>query len=143
MTEFFNKLFTRYPNKTRRLLEFFPGAVAWTLVTSPIWGSLLIPTQLAYFILFFDIYWMYKSFRLVVTAWIASQKIKAAEKVDWNEKVQKLEHVDKVQHVVIILNYKETVEKLRPTLDVLANQSFPAKKLHVVLAMEAREKEAK
>lgn len=143
MTKFFNRLFTRYPNKTRRALELFPGLMAWILILSPLWGSLLIPTQLAYFILFFDVYWLYKSFFTVATAAIATGKIKNAEKQDWNAKAAPLENVTKVNHVLIVLNYKESAEKLRQTLDVLKQQTFPLKQLHVVLAMEEREKEAK
>lgn len=143
MTKFFNKLFARYPVKTRRALELFPGVMAWTLILSPIWGSLFFPVALAYFILFFDIYWLYRSFSLVITAAIATGKIKEAEKINWYEKVKQLQHVEKVQHVLIVLNYKETVEKLRLTLDALAKQSFPTKQLHIVLAMEERETEAK
>jgi hypothetical protein len=143
MTTFFENLFTRYPIKTRRTLEFFPGFVAWMLILSPFWGSLLIPTALAYFILFFDIYWLYKSFALVVTATISLRKIQLAEKEDWNAKVQKLPHTKDMHHILIILNYKESVEKLRKTLDVLAHQTFPAKQLHIVLAMEERETEAR
>jgi hypothetical protein len=143
MTEFFEKLFIRYPVKTRRSLEILPGFLAWMLILSPFWGSLLIPTQLAYFILFFDVYWLYKSFSLVVTATIASSRISATEKEDWNAKVQTLPHVEEVNHILIILNYKESVEKLRKTLDALSQQTFPAKQLHIVLAMEERETEAK
>lgn len=143
MTAFFNRLFTRYPVKTRRALEVFPGIMVWMLILSPIWGSLFFPVQLAYFILFFDIYWLYRSFSLVITASIASGKIKEAELIDWYDKAKRFEHVDKVQHVLIILNYKETVEKLRLTFDALAKQSFPTKQLHLVLAMEEREEEAK
>ena len=143
MTGFFETIFTRYPIKTRRLLEFFPGFVAWMLILSPLWGSIFIPTALAYFILFFDVYWLYKSFALVVTATIASRKIKQAEHDDWNAKTQSLMHVKDVNHILIILNYKESVEKLRKTIDVLARQTFPAKQLHIVLAMEERETEAK
>lgn len=143
MTDFFNKLFTRYPNKTRRALELFPGFMAWTLILSPIWGSLLIPTQLAYFILFFDVYWLYKSFYTVITSAIATGKIKTAENQDWYAQAKKLHHVEKVNHVLIVLNYKESVEKLRLTLNILAQQTFPLKQLHIVLAMEEREKEAK
>ncbi len=143
MTTFFENLFTRYPIKTKRALEMLPGFVAWMLILSPFWGSLLIPTALAYFILFFDVYWLYKSFALVVTATIAFRKIKEAERTDWNEKAQNLAHVKDVHHILIILNYKESVEKLRTTIDVLAKQSFPAKQLHIVLAMEQREVEAK
>src|SRR5258708_7070300 len=118
MTKFFQTIFTRYPIKTRRLLEFFPGFVAWMLILSPFWGSLLIPTALAYFILFFDVYWLYKSFSLVVTATIASRKIKQAERDDWYAKVKTLSHASDMNHILIILNYKESVEKLRKTLDV-------------------------
>lgn len=143
MTNFFEKLFTRYPVKTRRALELFPGFMAWALILSPIWGSLLIPTALAYFIVFFDVYWLYKSLLLVINTSIASKKIKAAEQTDWNKKAAELPHYDKMNHVLIILNYKETAEKVRKSLDVLAKQSFPTKRLHVYLAMEEREKEAK
>lgn len=143
MTAFFNKVFTRYPVKTRRALELFPGMMVWLLILSPIWGSLFFPVQLAYFILFFDIYWVYRSISLVITASIASGKIKEAEKINWYDKSKRLADVDKVQHVLIILNYKETVEKLRLTFDALARQSFPTQQLHLVLAMEERETEAK
>src|SRR5579864_8246287 len=108
MTKFFETIFTRYPIKTRRLLEFFPGFVAWMLILSPFWGSLLIPTQLAYFILFFDVYWLYKSVSLVFTATIASQKVKQAEKEDWYAKAKNQPHVQDMHHILIILNYKES-----------------------------------
>ena len=143
MTTFFEKIFTRYPIKTQRALEILPGFVAWMLILSPFWGSLLIPTQLAYSILFFDVYWLYKSFSLVVTATIASHRISLAEKDNWYAKTEKLQHNTDMQHILIILNYKESVEKLRKTFDALARQTFPAKKLHLVLAMEEREKEAR
>src|SRR5579864_8168680 len=100
MTDFFQKLFTRYPVKTRRLLEILPGFLAWMLILSPLWGSLLVPTQLAYSILFFDVYWLYKSFSLVVTASIASRRIGKAEKEDWFAKTEKLSHVKDVHHIL-------------------------------------------
>jgi hypothetical protein len=143
MTTFFEKLFIRYPVKTRRALEMLPGFLAWMLILSPFWGSLLIPTQLAYFILFFDVYWLFKSFSLVLTASIASRRIQQAEKKDWYAKATKLSHAKETNHVLIILNYKESVEKLRKTLNALSQQTLPAKQLHIVLAMEEREEEAK
>ena len=143
MTGFFENLFIRYPVKTRRSLEILPGFLAWMLILSPLWGSLFVPTQLAYFILFFDVYWLYKSFSLVATATIASQRINAAEKENWYEKAQKLSHFNETHHILIILNYKESVAKLKTTLDALSRQTLPTKQLHIVLAMEERETEAK
>lgn len=143
MTVFFDRLFTRYPHKSRRALEVFPGLVAWTLILFPIWGSFFIPTILAYFILFFDIYWFYKSFSLVVTAAIASKKIEVAEKTDWYHKIKHLHNIDKVHHFMVIPNYKEKVEKIRVTIEALRQQSFPLDQIHIVLAMEEREAAAK
>lgn len=105
MTNFFDKIFTRYPIKTRRLLEIFPGFVAWTIILFPLWGSFFIPTVLAYFILFFDVYWFYKSFHLVYTVHKARKKIEEAEKQDWYEKAKRFSDVDKVHHVLVIPNY--------------------------------------
>ncbi len=143
MTKFFDKIFTRYPVKTRRLLEISLGLTAWIIILSPIWASLLIPLFLAYFILFFDIYWLYKSFWLVITSYIASNKIKVAEKQDWLAFAYQHPDFEKVNHIVIIPNYKEKIEKLRETLDALVKQTFPAKKIIVVLGMEEREQNAK
>lgn len=142
MTTFFDKVFSRYPIKTRRALEILPGLFSWTLILFPIWGSLFFPYVLAYFILFFDIYWFYKSFSLAITAYIAAGRIRRAEKLDWVGQYQKFEDFEKVTHVVIIPNYKETVEKLRKTLMHVASQTFPAEKIFVILGMEKREKGA-
>ncbi|MBU3979318.1 glycosyltransferase family 2 protein [Patescibacteria group bacterium] len=143
MTSFFSKLFKRYPIKTRRSLELLPGLLVWTLISFPIWGSFVIPVIVAYFILFFDIFFFYKSFSLAITAFIASKKIRDTEKQDWNAKAQQLPDAKRVHHILIIPNYKEKVDKIRCTLQALAGQSYPASHLHVVLAMEEREKDAR
>jgi cellulose synthase/poly-beta-1,6-N-acetylglucosamine synthase-like glycosyltransferase len=143
MTTFFDNFFTRYPIKTKRALEVLPGLVSWSLIFFPLWGSFLIPWAVAYFILFFDVYWFYKSFSLAITAFVASRKIKQAEKENWLEKAKPLENFEKVTHVLVIPNYKETLEKLRKTVESLAEQTFPTKRIYVVLAMEKREVEAK
>ncbi len=143
MTSFFDKIFTRYPIKTKRALEIAIGFASWSIILSPVWGSLLIPAFLAYFILFFDIYWFYKSYSLVINAYRASQKIKKAEKENWVKKAETLPNFDKIHHVLIMTSYKESIEKMRTTLENLTHQSLSPKKLYVVLAMEEREKEAK
>lgn len=143
MTSFFNKIFTRYPIKTRRALELLPGLTSWMLILFPIWGSLFIPYIVAYFILFFDVYWFYKSFWLAISAYIASKKIKESEKQDWLKIAQEHKNFNRISHVIIIPNYTESIAKLRETITSIATQTFPLKRIFVVLAMEEREKEAK
>lgn len=139
MTVFFERIFRTYPIKTRRALEIFPGFVAWSIIFFPFWGSFLIPWAVAYFILFFDVYWFYKSFSLAITAYFASKKIKEAEKNDWYALARPLENFEKMSHIVVIPNYTESAEKIRAGILSLANQTFPAKRIYIVLAMEKRE----
>ncbi len=141
MTDFFQKVFSRYPIKTKRSLEILPGMVSWTLILFPIWGSILIPYIVTYFILFFDVYWFYKSFSLAINAYIASKKIKKAEQEDWLKKLEKLPDYKKVKHVLIIPSYKENLSKLRQTIQSIASQTLPTEQIFVVLGMEKREKD--
>lgn len=143
MTNFFNKIFTRYPIKTHRSLLALPGFISWMVILFPFWGSPFFPYAVAYFILFFDVYWFYRSFSLMITAYIASNKIKAAETQNWLEKAQVHKDFGKVNHVIIIPNYKETEEKLRRIVGTIAAQTFPLKNIYVVLAMEKREEDGK
>lgn len=143
MTDFFYKIFLRYPIKTKRSLEILPGFFSWAIILSPVWGSFIAPYLLAYFILFFDVYWLYKSFSLTVNAYISTKKIKKAENVDWLSEASKFPKFGKVSHVAVIPTYTESVQKLRDTIDSLKNQTFPTKRIFVVLSMEERETEAK
>ncbi len=143
MTNFFDRIFTRYPIKTNRSLSALPGLASWTLILFPVWGSLLIPYAVAYFILFFDIYWFYRSFSLAITAYRASKKIEEAQLENWLEKAQGLGDFEKVNHVIIIPNFKESEEKLRRLVGTIAAQTFPLKRIYIVLGMEKREANAK
>src|SRR5258708_4549525 len=119
MSAFFQTLFNRYPVKTRRVLEFIPGLISWTLILFPLWGAFLIPSILAYFIVLFDVYWLYRSFSLAILAWIASNRVRKAENENWLEKANKLDHFDKVSHIIVIPNFKERYEKLHHTLTAI------------------------
>lgn len=142
MTKFFNKIFTIYPIKTKRGLEILIGFISWSLILSPIWASFLIPVILSYFILFFDIYWLYKSFWLVVTSYLASNKIKKSEAENWLNLASQNKDWQKVKHIVIIPNYKENISKLRETLFALSKQTFNLKNIFIVLGMEEREEKS-
>lgn len=143
MTSFFAHLFTRYPIKTKRFLEIMPGFFSWMLIFFPVWGGFFIPYAVAYFILFFDVYWFYKSFSLATAAFIASKKIRKAEKKDWLKAASSLANFEKISHIIVIPNYTEKLGKLRETLYSIASQTFPRKRLFIVLAMEQREKASK
>src|SRR3989304_7343768 len=111
------KFFARYPRKSIRLLEVIPPLAALFMISMPFWGTIFFPLQLAYFIIFFNMYWLYKSVNLAICAFISSRKIKEAEKKDWFSKVKALRNFNKMAHVVIIPTYQEPLTKIKETIE--------------------------
>ena len=105
----------------------------------PYWGIFVFPVFVAYFILFFNIYWFYQSLQLAVTSIISHLKIQAAKVYNWMPDVMGFPDWQKVRHVVIIPTYKEPIHILERTLNSLAAQDFPTKQIIPVLAMEFKE----
>ncbi|MBP6913174.1 MAG: glycosyltransferase family 2 protein [Candidatus Levybacteria bacterium] len=137
-----NKIFLRYPRKSIRLLEIIPPLIAVFLITVPFWGSFAFPVFLSYLIIFFDIYWLYKSLNLAVCSFFAARKIKQAEQTDWMAQAVQHQDFDKVRHIAVIPTYKESVHKLMETIDSIQGQTFPTHQLYVFVAFEEREEEA-
>lgn len=107
----------------------------------PLWLSPFHPAVVAYLILSFDIYFFYKSLSVTIFSTLSFLKLRKLSQVDWLTKTKKLRNFSKIYHAVIITNYQETSEKVKHTLEHLANQDFPKERLFIVLAMEEREGE--
>ena len=67
----------------KRLLEILPGFVSWNLILFPVWGSFVSPIAVAYFVLLFNVFWLYKSITFGLFAIIAHLRIEASKKMDW------------------------------------------------------------
>lgn len=133
--------FRRHPIRTKRALEILPGFVSWSLILFPFWGSLIFPVAVAYYVIAFAVYWLYRSLSMAALSILAHFKIKATKQFDW---ITDLQHHfpkkwDQVHHLIIIPTYKEPVSTLRRTLNGLAQQAFPLENIHVMLSFEARE----
>ena len=89
MGNFVRTYFRRHPVRTQRALEIIPGLFSWGLILFPFWGSLIIPNVVAYYIIAFAIYWLYKSFLLSILAIVSHLKIKAASRFDWISDLKK------------------------------------------------------
>ncbi len=129
----------RHDKTILRLLEILPGFVSWNLILLPYWGIFVFPVFVAYFILFFNIYWFYQSLQIAISSIISHLKIQAAKIYDWMSDVKGFPDWENVRHVVIIPTYKEPIHILERTLNSLAAQEFPTKQIIPVLAMEGKE----
>jgi hypothetical protein len=133
-----------------RLLEIVPGAAALILISSLVWGYIWFPHQLAVALLVFDMYWLWKSWTIAVHVKKGMRLMEQAQATDWRAEYQAalcrrgdVLPWDGIRHVVLIPNYKESVEKLRDTLSVLAGARGAANAIIPVLAMEDADNEAR
>lgn len=134
----------RHPVRTQRALEILPGAFSWSLILFPFWGSFVIPTAVAYYVIAFAVYWLYRSATLAVLSVLAHLKISASSKFDWIQDL-KTEHPqkwDSIHHIIVIPTYQEPIATLERTLTALSQQSYPLKKLHIMVSFEEREGKA-
>ncbi|MBM3139517.1 MAG: hypothetical protein FJZ92_04710 [Chloroflexi bacterium] len=104
---------------------------------------------LAVALLTFNAYWLLRSYSVAVAAVVGLRRLRAWQRIDWPRRYavwrspRPLSHEwDWPRHMVIIPNYRESLAGLARTLDSLAAQAN-AEQLVVVLAMEAREAEAR
>lgn len=129
----------RHPIKSQRLLEILPGAVSWFLITFPIWGSFTVPNLVAYYIITFNVYWLYRSFSMAALAIFAHFKIQASKKNDWVSDLHMFPDWNKVHHIIVIPTYKEPLQTLERTLAALVQQTFPQERLAIMVSFEERE----
>jgi len=136
--------FRRHPVRTQRALEILPGFVSWSLILFPIWGSLLIPTFVAYYVIAFAVYWLYRSLSLAILSVVSHFKIRAAMNFDWLGDLKKIfpKKWNSIHHIIVIPTYKEPLTTLERTLGALAQQSYPLKNIHIMLSFEEREGKA-
>lgn len=125
-----------------RLGEIFVPAMTWFLITLPIWLSPFHPAVVAYFIIAFDLYFLYKSFTTSIRAAISYKEIVFHDKIPYNEKVAELPNSKDVKHFIIIPNYKEPIYKIESTIDTVVQGDYPHKDIYLMLAFEKREEEA-
>lgn len=127
---------------TIRLGEILVPLLTWTVITLPIWLSPFHPAVVAYFIIAFELYFLYKSLTTCFNATISYRKIQQASGIDFAKKVVKSQKAASIKHFVIIPNYKEPLYKVESTIRSIAANDLPYKNIYLVLAFEKREEEA-
>ena len=138
MFVFLRKLIKKYPRASQRALEILPGFTSWTFILFPVWGSILWPIGVAYFIIAFNVYWLYRSTTLAWAGVMSYYRIKAWEKYDWMGDVFGFADWKEVKHVIVLPTYNEPVEILERTLHALEKQTIGPKQIIPIIAMEER-----
>ncbi len=130
--------------KTRlyRTLEILPGVAVWLSFILAIGLSFFAPLTAIYFIILFDLYWLFRVIYFIIFLSFAWGKYRNAITTDWISKLKAdVPHWREYYHLVIFPTYKEGLDVIRPTLDALLDSTYPADRLIVVLAGEERASE--
>ena len=115
------------------------GGLTWAILTSPLWGAMLAPSYLIWFLLVFNGYWVYKSANMAISALIGYRRLIEGQKTDWLGALDGLDGWERINHLVMVPTYREPPEVLEVMLDHLAAQDFPLQNVSVVLAFEERD----
>ena len=67
----------------QRLLEIVPGLVSWLLILSPLLLSFRFPEVVAWFVLTFDFYWLYKAVVVTGSVCVAFGRVRQTTAADW------------------------------------------------------------
>jgi hypothetical protein len=139
----------RHEAGVQRCLEVLPGLLVWTTILLPLLLARDAPALAVLITIVFQVYWMYRGVGILVYGTVGYTRIRSQAEIDWRElyetdratKQWALNWED-IRHIVIIPNYRESVEKLRHSLEALTRQKDAACQIWVVLAMEEREEGA-
>lgn len=121
-----------------RLWEMIPGATIWTLLIGAIALSFLKPLWMVYFIVLFDLYWLFRVFYFTPFILVSWFRYRAALRRDWQGEAEQLPGYDGLRQVVFLPFSRESAEIVRETLESLTKVTYPSKRLVIVLAGEAR-----
>jgi hypothetical protein len=129
-----------------RAIEIVPGALALFLISTLVWGFVWFPREIATGLLFFNAYWLWKSWTIGYHSLKGVRLMRQYQKRNWRSDYRLIAEQcldvlpwESVRHVVIIPNYKEDMDKLRATLRTLARVSGARLNVIPVLAMEETE----
>lgn len=122
-----------------RALEIFPGAMTWTILTSPIWLSYTFPFAVAYLIILADVYWLFSAFKNAIFIFLGYRKIEWARKEPWFENLKKdFPQWEKYYHLILLPRFNEGLEVVGPAIDAVISSNFPKDKIFLAIGSEER-----
>ena len=126
----------------RRAWEIIPGLLSWLTLVGLLIGAFLAPNVIAIIILIYAIYWLIRI--LIMTGYLAAGfwRYRQEIRTNWLKRLQAdyPQSWEELYHLAIIATYKEDISILRHTLEAIRQSDYPASKLIVMVAFEARDK---
>lgn len=125
-----------------RMLEMLPGILVWSTFIAAIALSFIQPLWGVYFILAFDLYWLFRIIYLLIYLNISWKRFRVAGRVNWWQKLQneKPEFI-KYYHAIFLPTYQEPFTVLDDTFKALVASQYSIDKFIIILSGEERDKD--
>jgi len=78
----------------KRFYEIIPGFFCWTTLLTPFVLAIFWPMYLAYFIILYDLYWLYKTFVMGTHLILGYAHLRHGIEIDWMERLLELKNLD-------------------------------------------------
>jgi hypothetical protein len=69
--------------QNQRFFEIVIPTVTWLVITMPLWLSPFHPAVVAYLLIIFNVYFLYKTLKSVILATISYLNIEKSQQLDW------------------------------------------------------------
>jgi len=132
------------PRWQRRFFEIMPGLFVWTLLLLPvIFAVLKFDIGMVVYMSFLVMYWLFRTFKLLIGVYIGVRRMEQEKKTDWVGKIEELNSPKQkdLRYIYLCPVYAETLEILEPSFEAWANSDIGAEKIDVVVAMEEKKKD--
>ena len=81
----------------KRILEVFPGLLTWTALISPIVVCFFYPAGVAYFIISFDLFWLFRAFYMSRNLIYSYNRLDIETNIDWFSKLKEVRDINKTK----------------------------------------------
>lgn len=119
-----------------RFWEMFPGLTVWGTFLLALTLSFVQPLWVIIFIIVFDLLWLFRVLYFNIFVLISWVRLRNTRQKDWQAALTTVPGSEKIHHLVMLPTYQEGYEIIRTTLKSLQKNSFPNKRLIVVLGGE-------
>ena len=121
--------------------EMLPGILLWSTFFFAIVCSFLFPIAVIIFIIIFDLYWLFRVTYFVIYLFISWREYRRCLRTNWFERLKELPDWKQITHLIFLPTYKERVDIIRSTLQVLSRVEYPHDQIIIVLGGEQKDHE--
>ena len=130
-----------------RFFEILPGSLAWLTIAGIFLASWRFPFSASFFIIAFDLYWLFKTIFLSLHLRAGYKEMKRRVAIRWHEKLEAVKEFPgelgvsawrDIRHLIILPFYKESRVLVKEALEAVRGNNYPGENMWVVLAIEER-----